>query len=209
MSETSVFPHATVQAGNFEGESGFPQLICRPLSSSILADGGVERGARSLCGRTLYSCRLRSLSLYFPPASSISLASLLLGRFGGVGGGVSGKDGRRLVVFYLLAMWMELLCSPGGFFFRIGEFVAGSGFTVGLRLLAGSSSASFSFGRLVLVLLEDAPPFLSTVRSPILFQRSKYIFVGGPGWWLMRLYQGLESFGGGSGSLGFDFASGA
>lgn len=106
-------------------------------------------------------------------------------------------------------MGMELVCSPKGFFFRIGDFFAGSGFTVGLLLLVGSGSTSFSSGWPVLVLLEDAPPFLPTVRLLILFQRARSILVGGLGWWLIRLYQGLESSGGGSGGLGFDFASGA
>ncbi|CAO2041420.1 unnamed protein product [Urochloa humidicola] len=118
------------------------------------------------------------------------------------------RSGLRLVMVYLFALGLDLLCSPVGCFFRVGNFVAGSGYTAGLLLSAVRGSASFFSGRPVSVLLEIAPPFPPTVRSPILFQRDKSILAGVPGWWLMRLYQSLESSGGRSGGWGFDCVSG-
>ena len=57
-------------------------------------------------------------------------------------GGASGEDPRMwFVELYLLMFGMEFLCTPSGFAFGVGAFVAGAGFSRPLLLTAGGGGA--------------------------------------------------------------------
>lgn len=122
--------------------------------------------------------------------------------FGGHGedsvGGVL-SDGPALRFAYLfLALGKDFWCPPG---------VSCTGSLALLTARAPLLGCLFFIGEMVLGLLLVAlfwicwwsavsPLLLSSPRLPILVQRNKSILTGGPGWWLMRLYQGLGSHGG-------------
>jgi len=56
--------------------------------------------------------------------------------------GASGEDPRmRFVGLYLLTFGMGLLCTPSGFAFGVGGFVAGARFSRPLLLTAGGGGA--------------------------------------------------------------------
>ena len=76
----------------------------------------------------------------------------------GDGDGVDGRRGR--LVFFLCAMGKGLLCSPWGFFFRVGAFVTGGGFLAGPSFRSASAGASFFSGCSVLQQLGVVVPLL-------------------------------------------------
>jgi len=98
----------------------------------------------------------------------------------------------RSVVF-LFALGKVPLCSPVGFFFRVGDLVAGAGSSAGPWLPPGGCGASFTSGRLWRDLQEGWISSASFVRSQIRVQRIRSILAGATGWWILRLHQGLRS----------------
>ena len=98
-------------------------------------------------------------------------------------------DGVRSVLLFF-ALGKSCLCSPVGFFFRVGGLVAGAGSSAGSWLPSGSWGASFTSGW--------ARPggwfsSASSARSPICVQRLTSILAGAPGWWFLRLHHALRS----------------
>jgi len=85
------------------------------------------------------------------------------------------------------------LCSPVGFFFWVGDLVAGAGLSDGPWLPSGSCGASFISSRLWWARPEGWISSTSFARSPIRVQRLRSILVGAPGWWTLRLHHALRS----------------
>lgn len=123
---------------------------------------------------------------------------------------IPGGEGMR-VLFCSRAKGMDLMRSPRSCFFRAGGFGVGGGTPVRLSFPVGNESASSSSGWPGLWWLEDLTPLrsFSLVRLSILVQRLKSILDGAPGWWVMRLNQGMGSSGGGTGVLDIACAASA
>ena len=108
-------------------------------------------------------------------------------------GGASGEDPRMRSVVFLFALGKVPLCSPVGFFFRVGDLVAGAGSSAGPWLPPGGCGVSFTSGSMWRDLLKGWISSASFARSPIRVQRFRSILAGAPGWWILRLHQGLRS----------------
>ncbi|KAG2539462.1 hypothetical protein PVAP13_9NG481500 [Panicum virgatum] len=100
------------------------------------------------------------------------------------------EDPRMRSVVFLFALGKVPLCSPVGFFFRVGDLVAGAGSSAGPWLPPGSC---FTSGSLWRDLLEGWISSALFARSPIRVQHFRSILAGAPGWWILRLHQGLRS----------------
>jgi len=123
----------------------------------------------------------------------------------GCGVGIFLTDDVARFVVYLLAMGMDL-CSPRGFLFLVGDYVAGGRSPSRLPSLPGSGSASFPSSCLALPGLEGSAWFSPTSGSLIFVQCFKSVLVGVPGRWLLRLHQELRSSSGGEEAPGFGSA---
>ena len=137
------------------------------------------------------------------------LRLLFLPLFGAVGASVpaASTDAAEWILFlvYLLlvAMGIDLGCSPGGFGFCTGDFFASGGLSAGLLLLSRGDGASSFSGKSAEMSLEITPLLPLLVRLLRFVQRFTST-LDGLRWWLMQLNQGLESADGGSGGVGVD-----
>ena len=137
------------------------------------------------------------------------LRLLFLPLFGAVGASVpaAATDAAEWILFlvYLLlvAMGIDLGCSPGGFGFCTGDFFASGGLSAGLLLLSRGDGASSFSGKSAVMSLEITPLLPLLVRLLRFVQRFTST-LDGLRWWLMQLNQGLESADGGSGGVGVD-----
>ena len=135
------------------------------------------------------------------------LRLLFLPLFGAVGASVpaAATDAAEWILFlvYLLlvAMGIDLGCSPGGFGFCTGDFFASGGLSAGLLLLSRGDGASSFSGKSAVMSLEITPLLPLLVRLLRFVQRFTST-LDGLRWWLMQLNQGLESAIGGSGGAG-------
>ena len=156
---------------------------CMPRSrvcSSSECGGGARFSSLSSTAAELNNCSMAATLLWellFLIADGVVRILVLRGESGEFC--FSGRSVRLVVS--LFAKGLDLLCPPVGLHFRVGAFVAGR----------GSCSTLL----------------LPSERSPILVQRFRSILAGAPRWWLMRLYQGLRSSGGGGRVSGFVCAS--
>jgi len=107
--------------------------------------------------------------------------------------GVVFSGGLSRSVVFLFALGKGCLCSPVGFFFRVGGLVAGVGSTAASWLPSGSCGASFTSGRLGRPWPGGWISSTSFARLPICVQCLTSILAGALGWWILRLYHALRS----------------
>ena len=118
------------------------------------------------------------------------LRLLFLPLFGAVGASVpaAATDAAEWILFlvYLLlvAMGIDLGCSPGGFGFCTGDFFASGGLSAGLLLLSQGDGANSFSGESAVMSLEITPLLPLLVRLLRFVQRFTST-LDGLRWWLM------------------------